>query len=192
METQVVTQERPQPLEPKLRLDLLKSYLVQRWQCGIKQGEEWDCSSKRIVDVVYDFPLFFSFSFWTLLRARLCWSTWNRLCHHHLKLKAGCFYEAGNTTSPKAARVPGWRRTEGSVPISQPGTHVRAQGAPQSPGSAPESFGFLRHTFQRLRLRSRIPQSDENVPLNRYNHRVSRTVCGCTVIFPFPGESGAI
>lgn len=59
METQVVTQERPQPLEPKLRLYLLKSYLVQRWQCGIKQGEERDCSSKRIVDVVYDFSFFF-------------------------------------------------------------------------------------------------------------------------------------
>lgn len=74
MEAQVDTKERSQPLELRLRHYLLKSYWVQRW---IKQGEHWDYSSKRTLDVVYNFP-FFPF-FWPFLRAKPCWSTRNGL-----------------------------------------------------------------------------------------------------------------
>lgn len=45
-----------------------------------------------------------------------------------------------------------------------------------STASALQSFVFLTYSFQRSRLRSRIPQSHESVPLNRYNHRAKRSL----------------
>lgn len=82
--------------------------------------------------------------------------------------------------------------TEDLTRYPSPGHMCEHRSALQSIGSALESFIFLRYGFQCLKLRRGITQSDENVPINRYNHRANRTICDCARIFPFPGEFGAI
>lgn len=185
-EAQAVTKERS--LELKLRLYLLNSDWVQRWEYGIKQGQDGDCSSRGTEDVVYNFP-FLSFSFWPPLREGLCWSTRTGCGITIYRSKQLCFYEAGNTNTPKprrgdAARPDesrGWPRDRG-ICHDIPARDTRA--STDQHRKALGSVILLRYSFQRRELRSRIPQSDRTA-LNRYSPRAGRTVCG---ISPSPAS----